>query len=89
MTGLSDRAESSATLPVADEIQAHRREWASVWNRSYVAITSTSDSANAKAVTDHCNWDRFLSMAQGRSSFAPIKFNGQVSSLTPHLSRHH
>ena len=29
-------------------------------------------------ITDHVNWDRYLALIQGRTSFAPIKFNGQA-----------
>ena len=31
----------------------------------------------AENITTHAAWDRYLSLIQGRSSYAPIKFNGQ------------
>jgi hypothetical protein len=33
----------------------------------------------ATNITVHAVWDRYLSLIQGRSSYAPIKFNGQVA----------
>ena len=48
--------------------------------RSYVQVTAAgSQATTAKAITDHVIWDRYLSLIQGRASFAPIKFNGQVT----------
>jgi hypothetical protein len=35
-------------------------------------------SKKARFVADHVNWDRYLSLIQGRTAFAPIKFNGQA-----------
>jgi alpha-L-fucosidase 2 len=49
--------------------------------RSYVEVTAASNTsaaaAEAKQITDHVNWDRYLSLVQGRVAFGPIKFNGQ------------
>ena len=57
--------------------------WGAIWKRSYVDVTAAnaSDAAEvlaARQITDHTNWDRYLSLIQGRASHAPIKFNGQV-----------
>jgi hypothetical protein len=78
MAGLAAAAALSAAMSPETERIAHEQEWATVWNRSYVSVTSSNEATSAKQVTDHCNWDRFLNLAQGRSAFAPIKFNGQV-----------
>lgn len=57
--------------------------WQEIMERSYVQVTAAAGSqqakAAAKAITDHVTWDRYLSLIQGRASFAPIKFNGQVT----------
>jgi hypothetical protein len=50
-------------------------------DRSYIEVSATgeADAAGvAKQITDHVNWDRYLSLIQGRTAFAPIKFNGQA-----------
>lgn len=31
-----------------------------------------------RQVLDHCHWDRYLTLVQARTAFAPIKFNGQA-----------
>jgi len=43
-----------------------------------VTASNKSNAASAKQITDHVNWDRYLSLAQGRVSYGPIKFNGQA-----------
>jgi hypothetical protein len=58
--------------------------WVDLMERSYVEVTANAESigrgddGSAKQITDHINWDRYLSLVQGRSSRAPIKFNGQA-----------
>ena len=65
---------------------AHEATWEQLWDRSFVQVSapSSGDGAppatpgddDAKLITDHVNWDRFLNVIQGRNAFAPIKFNG-------------
>jgi hypothetical protein len=59
--------------------------WEEIMGRNYIQVESISgDKARrgsvrsaATNITTHAAWDRYLSIIQGRSSFAPIKFNGQ------------
>ena len=53
--------------------------------RSYIELSAPagpgSDPSTAeqlKQIQDHVNWDRYLSLIQGRAAFGPIKFNGQM-----------
>lgn len=55
---------------------ASRATWASLWARSNVIVTSLTDSATAEAITDRYVWQRYLSLAGGRRSYTPLKFNG-------------
>jgi hypothetical protein len=54
--------------------------WEEVTSRSYVEVTANDGelALQAKQITDHVNWDRYLNIIQGRAAFAPIKFNGQA-----------
>ena len=48
--------------------------------RSYIEVSADgrgAEAISAKQITDHVNWDRYLSLIQGRVAYAPIKFNGQ------------
>ena len=51
-----------------------------VMSRSYVEVTANDPkkAEQAQQITDHVNWDRYLSLIQGRTAYAPIKFNGQA-----------
>ena len=52
--------------------------WSEISERSYIELSgSGANAATAKKITDHVNWDRYLSLIQGRVAFAPIKFNGR------------
>lgn len=53
--------------------------WTEIMDRSYIQLSASGgpDAVAAKQITDHVNWDRYLSLIQGRAAFAPIKFNGQ------------
>ena len=49
-------------------------------DRSYVEVTAANASSakSAKQITDHANWDRYLTLIQGQKAYAPVKFNGQA-----------
>lgn len=58
--------------------------WEEVTGRSYIQVESATGGMNqnnerssAENITTHAAWDRYLSIIQGRSSYGPIKFNGQ------------
>ena len=42
--------------------------------------------SSAENITTHAAWDRYLSIIQGRSSYAPIKFNGAACQWRTALS---
>lgn len=57
--------------------------WGEIMSRSFIEVTAAAggtaaDTASAKQITDHVNWDRYLALVQGRMAYAPIKFNGQA-----------
>ena len=47
---------------------------------SFIEVTANdpTKAEQAHQITDHVNWDRYLSLIQGRTAYAPIKFNGQA-----------
>jgi hypothetical protein len=47
-------------------------------NTDTSSIGADKPRTAAKNITDHSSWDRYLSLIQGRTSYAPIKFNGQT-----------
>eukprot|EP01052_Picozoa_sp_SAG31_P029885 SAG31_NODE_3012_length_4788_cov_2.735125_4_plen_558_part_00 len=61
--------------------------WEEIIGRNYIQVEevqSTSvettrgiERTSAENITTHAVWDRYLSIIQGRTSYAPIKFNGQ------------
>jgi hypothetical protein len=57
--------------------------WTELTNRSFIELQernfngSTGSRSAAENITTHAAWDRYLSLIQGRSAFAAIKFNGQ------------
>ncbi len=64
--------------------------WDALWDRSFIELNNSTtttrigddddddDDDDVRKINDHVNWDRYLSLIQGRVSFAPIKFNGQA-----------
>ena len=70
---------SDATTPGVSSRETSTT-WAEIMERSYIEVRGKGpiQAAVAKAITDHVTWDRYLSLIQGRVSFAPIKFNGQA-----------
>ena len=86
-TWLSEVAKVTPA-PSAASAEALGKETATSWSeiseRSYIELSgSGANAATAKKITDHVNWDRYLSLIQGRVAFAPIKFNGRKR------NRHH
>ena len=86
-TWLSEVAKVTPA-PSAASADAFGKETATSWSeiseRSYIELSgSGANAATAKKITDHVNWDRYLSLIQGRVAFAPIKFNGRKR------NRHH
>ena len=58
--------------------------WESLMERSFIELSAQGEqAAAAKTITDHVNWDRYLSLIQGRVAFVPIKFNGPPKQNTP------
>ena len=59
--------------------------WDEITDRSYVQVVERRSAGEgshptrtaARNISTHAAWDRYLSIIQGRSSYAPIKFNGQ------------
>jgi hypothetical protein len=44
--------------------------WEEIMDRSYIEVTANgTNAAVAKLITDHVNWDRYLSLIQGRVAF--------------------
>lgn len=54
---------------------AHRQWWRDFWNRSYISISSETDSLAAKRMSDAWAIQRYQSASAGRGEL-PIKFNG-------------
>lgn len=65
------------------EVAGCATTWEEIVARSYVQVEEvTSETVDhsrsaAENITTHAVWDRYLSLIQGRSAYAPIKFNGQ------------
>ena len=77
----------NALTPAPAPAPAGVATWDSIMQRSYIEVTAPKNGSTppaaaavtaAKAITDHVNWDRYLSLIQGRAARAPIKFNGQA-----------
>jgi hypothetical protein len=55
-------------------------DWSEIMERGYIELTAPAGKNDTvpKQITDHINYDRYLSLIQGRAAFGPIKFNGQM-----------